>query len=241
MMATLLLVSGLSAGAIVARAKEADLKIQDFEARIRMEIYVDGSKKTRIFDMMLRRDGVDYRATLSLIEPPEMAGTRFIVSAERGESNRMWAYFPDLDIVRPVKGHDQDDPFLGSDISYNDLAGGAHLDDLTHQLLGEEDVDGAACYVMEGRPRHPIAYGKLEGWVRKDNFVTVKARFYDEKDRPLKEVHLTDLRELDGAVLAHRIEMKSLVTDRRTLLQMKDVRINQGLGQELFEVEALRK
>jgi len=237
--ATMLLSAQLSAGAIVAHAKEVDLKIRDLSARVRMEITVKGEAKHRVFRLMMRREGVDYRALITLLEPVAMEETRFLVVAERGSPNRQWAYFPDLDLVRPIAGRDQDDPFLGSDISYADLAGGAHLDDLAHRLVGEEDVEGVPCYVMEGIPRHRITYGKLRGWVRKDNFLTIRAVFYDEDGKPVKQARLTDVHEVDGVPIAHRIEMENLVAQSGTVLTLGELRINLGLPLELFSEDSL--
>ncbi|MGI9306915.1 MAG: outer membrane lipoprotein-sorting protein, partial [Gammaproteobacteria bacterium] len=164
----------LSAGAIVARVKDTEIRVRDVEATLTLEIEADGDTKTRKFTLALKRDGVDYRALVSLEAPRAMAGTKFLIHAARGKRNREWAFFPDLDLVRPISGKHQDDPFLNSDVTYADLAGGAHLDDLRHELLGEELVDGEACFVLEGTPRRTIAYGKLRGFVRKSDFVTIK-------------------------------------------------------------------
>ena len=240
MMGILLLLGQLSAGAIVAHVKEVDLRIRDYTASVHMEIVSQGETKERVFDLMLRRDGVNYRAVISLVEPQEMAGTRFLIVSERGKRNRQWAYFPNLDLVRSIAGRDQEDPFLGSDVTYADLSGGAHLDDLVHRLVGEEAVDGSTCYLMEGVPRHRTSYGKLRGWVRKDNFVTVRAVFFDNDEEPLKEARLSDILELDGVPLAHRIEMRSLITDSHTRLVLKDVKVNQDLPVELFTESALK-
>lgn len=240
MMTVVLLVGQLSAGAIVARAKEVDLQIQDLTARAHMEITSRGETKERVFDLMLRRDGVNYRALITLVAPLEMADTRFLIVSRRGKRNLQWAYFPDLDLVRSIAGRDQEDPFLGSDITYADLSGGAHLDDLVHRLLGEENVDGFSCYWMEGVPRHNTTYGKLQGWIRKDNFVTVRARFFDNNQKPSKEAHLGEILELDGIPLAHHISVRSLIGDSHTVLRLKNVRINQGLSAQLFTESALK-
>jgi hypothetical protein len=240
MMPVVVLVGQLSAGAIVAHAKEVDLEIQDLTARAHMEISSRGETKERVFELMLRREGVNYRAMIELVDPPGMAGTRFLIASQRGKRNRQWAYFPVLDLVRSIAGRDQEDPFLGSDITYADLAGGAHIDDLIHRLVREEDVDGWPCYMMEGIPRHQTSYGKLQGWVRKDNFVTVRARFFDRDEKPLKEANLGDVREIEGIPFAHRIAVRSLVEDSQTVLTLKDVRINQGLSPELFRESALK-
>ena len=238
-MTAVLLLAQLSAGAIVARAKEVDLQVHDLSARVHMEIIAEGAAKKRVFELIMQREGVDYRAVITLLEPAEMEGTRFLIVAQRGKRNRQWAYFPDFDLVRPIAGRNQDDPFLGSDISYADLAGAAHLDDLLHRLVGEEAIDGIPCYVMEGVPRHRIAYGKLQGWVRKDDFVTTKAVFFDEDLDPLKEARLTDIREVGGVPMAHRIEMKSLIGESKTVLSLDELRINQNLSPGLFTEAAL--
>ncbi len=237
----LALLSQISAGAIVARVKENDAKVRDFQAVARLEIEAGGETKTRIFDIWLLRGtkGVSYRAKIRLREPAEMEGTEFLILAERGKRNQEWAYFPDLALVREIAGKNEDDPFLGSDITYADLAGGAHLDDLRHRLLGEETVDGVLCYRMEGIPEHRIAYGKLIGFVRKSDFVPVKAEFFDREEKLLKEALLSDVRDLGGALLAHRMEVRRPAEARRSVLTFESVRVNVGLAPDAFTREAL--
>jgi outer membrane lipoprotein-sorting protein len=232
----------LSAPAIVARVKQQELRIEDLQASALLQITADGETKTRRFRLSMKREGVNYKALIELEEPRAMAGTKFLIHAERGKRNRQWAYFPDLELVRSIPGESQDDPFLGSDITYADLAGGAHLDDLEHAIVGEEVVDGEACYVMEGTPRHGIVYGKLRGFVRKKDFVNVKAQFFDQDGELMKRAHLSDIRELgDEIFLAHRIEVRAASGDSASVLTLSDTRINQGLAAESFTEEALSR
>lgn len=239
----LLVIAQISAGAIVARVKENEAKARDLQAVARLEIVAGSETRIRVFDFSLLRgeDTVSYRARVRLREPAEMKGTEFLIHAERGARNRQWAYFPDLDLVREIAGKNQDDPFLGSDITYADLAGGAHLDNLHHRLLGEETVGSEPCYVMEGVPRHRVAYGKLRGYIRKKDFMVVKADFLDQGGELLKEARLEDVRDLGGVLLAHRIEVRRPAEDRSTRLTFSEVRVNQGLPPETFTREALEK
>jgi outer membrane lipoprotein-sorting protein len=237
-----LMVAQISAGAIVARVKQQELRIEDMRASALLEITDGDETKMRRFSLSMKRDGVDYKALIALVEPRAMAGTKFLIDAERGKRNEQWAYFPDLDLVRSIPGKSQDDPFLGSDITYADLAGGAHLDDLLHDLVGEEVIDGEACYVMEGTPRHEIVYGKMRGFVRKKDFMNVKAEFYDQDGQLMKEARLTDIRDLgDGILLAHRIEVNNATTGSTTVLTLSDVRVNQALPEDLFTEDALSR
>lgn len=239
----LILFSQISAGAIVAHVKENEGKVRDLQAVVRIDIAAGGETKRRVFDFSLlrEREGVGYRARVRMREPPEMEGTEFLIHAERGKRNRQWAYFPDLDLVREIEGRSEDDPFLGSDITYADLGGGAHLDDLHHRLVGEDLVSSEPCYVMEGVPKHRVAYGKLRGFIRKRDFVVAKADFFGQEGELLKEALLSDVRELGGALLAHRIEVVRASEDRRTVLTFDDVRVNLGLDPASFAREALGK
>jgi len=239
---SVVLVAQISAGAIVARVKQQELRIEDLQASALLEITTGGEVKTRRFSLSMKREGVNYRAVIVLEEPRAMAGTKFLIQAERGKRNREWAYFPDLDLVRSIPGKSQDDRFLGSDITYADLAGGAHLDDLLHELIGEEVIDGEPCYIMEGTPRRDIVYGKFRGFIRKKDFVNTKALFFDRDGRLMKEAMLTDIRDLgDGILLAHRIEVKNATTDSTTVLTLSDVRVNESLSSELFTKDALSR
>jgi len=234
------LVAQISAGAIVARVKQQELRMEDLQASALLEITTGGEVKTRRFALAMKREGVDYRAVIVLEEPRAMVGTKFLIQAQRGKRNREWAYFPDLDLVRSIPGKSHDDPFLGSDITYADLAGGAHLDDLLHELVGEDVVDGEPCYIMEGTPRRKIVYGKFRGFISKKDFVNVKALFFDRNGGLMKEATLTDIRDLgDGILLAHRIEVKSATTDSTTVLTLSDVRVNEKVSAEAFTPEAL--
>jgi hypothetical protein len=157
---SILIASQISVGAIVARVKENEAKIHDLQATTRLTIAVEGETRHRVFEFSFLRqeETFGYRARIELLEPPEMEGTEFLIHAERGKRNREWAYFPDLGLVREIAGKGEDDPFLGSDITYADLAGGAHLDDLTHRLLREEAVNGEPCYVLEGTGERSIPF-----------------------------------------------------------------------------------
>jgi outer membrane lipoprotein-sorting protein len=241
-LAVVALAGQISAAAVVARVKENDVKIRDLKATAALQIVSSGETRTRSFELWLRREGVAYRARIRLLEPPSMRGTEFLVFAERGKRNEEWAYFPDLDLVREIPGKQQDDPFLGSDVTYADLAGGAHLDDLEHRLLGEDRVGSHPCYVMEGVPRHRIAYGKLRGYVRKSDFMTVAAEFFDHDGRMVKEARLSDIRDLGGGTLfAHHIELESATVDRKTVLTFRDVAVNEGIPAEWFRESGLGK
>jgi len=230
----------LSAPAIVARVREVDLRVRDLQAEVSMTIERGSETRRRRFRMIVQRDGPRYRSRIEVLEPAPMRGVRFLIHAERGKRNQQWSHFPDLALTRKIPGSRQDDPFLGSDVTYADLAGAAHLDDLKHSLLGEETVAGEPCWHLRGVPRRKIVYGALEGWVSQSRFTTVMAKFFDQDDGLIKTAKLEDLRMLDDSVwFAHRIVVES--HDSRTVLDFDAVRVNEGVDPSLLVAELLGK
>ena len=64
-----ILVAQISAGAIVARVKLQELRIEDLQASALLEITTGGEVKTRRFALSMKREGVNYRAIIALEEP----------------------------------------------------------------------------------------------------------------------------------------------------------------------------
>jgi hypothetical protein len=86
-----------------------------------------------------------------------------------------------------------------------------------------------------------VAYGKLRGFIRKKDVVVVKAEFFDHGGELLKQALLSDVRDLGGVLLAHRIEVKRPAEDRRTVLTFSEVKVNQSVAPDAFTREALGK
>jgi outer membrane lipoprotein-sorting protein len=181
------------------------------------------------------------------LSPADVKGTATLTMEHTGKEDDLWIYLPALEKVRRLVASNKKDAFVGTDFSYGDIIG-HKVDDWTHELTGEEVVDGHPCYVVTSVPRSDsvrsdTGYGKRVQWIRKDNFVGIKGEFFDETGKPLKtytahDVQLVD--KADGKWQAMHAEMANLKTGHRTVIRVADFKTNQGVKDDVFTTRTLQ-
>src|SRR5687768_11310963 len=147
---------------------------------------------------VLQPNGIDSTLLIRFLFPGDVKGTGYLQIQHHDREDDMWVYLPALKKVRRLVASNKKDSFVGTDFSYGDVIG-HKVEEWTHRLLREETVDGAACYVIESLPRSDTVannsgYSKRMTWVRKDNFVSPRAEFWDTAGQPLKRIAASDIR-----------------------------------------------
>ena len=184
-------------------------------------------------------------------KPASDKGTSFLTWEHKNKDDDQWLYLPALKRVRRISAADKHKSFMGTDFSYNDMAP-PHPDEFTHKLLGEEKVDDNDCYLVESahktytgdaayKNKKKYQYSKMISYIRKDNYMLIKARFFDKKGRESKEFHARDIKKIDGIWTSLVVEMKKLKTGHRTILTTTDIKYNTGIGDKFFSQRELKK
>jgi outer membrane lipoprotein-sorting protein len=175
-------------------------------------------------------------------------GTAILTIEHADQDDDIWVYLPALKKVRRLVAANKKDSFAGTDFSYGDVIG-HKVEEWEHRLLGEEEVDGQPCYVIESLPRDETVksnsgYARHHSWVRKDNFVTIKEEFWDEAGQPLKAFRGLAVRLVDpdrGKWRPMRLEATNLQTDHHTVIQFDDFQVNQHPADEFFTPRSLER
>ena len=96
------------------------------------------------------------------------------------------------------------------------------LSEDAHTLVGEEDLDGKPCYVVESVPITESIYGKKRQWIRKDDFTTIQIHYYDRKQDLLKTQKITWIR--DGKMRVYKeLDVRNVQTGHRTIYTITDL------------------
>jgi len=174
--------------------------------------------------------------------PPDAKGTGFLIwdYAEEGKVDGLWLYLPSLRKVSTISSRDQNDAFMGSDLTFADM-GQRRLDEDTHELIGEKPCDGKTCYVVESRPKDSgSAYSKRVFWILKDEWRPVKIEYFDQKKEPLKVQTITWQKSGDLWVWKEAT-VKNLQTGHSTVFEISNLKVNNGLRDDLFTERMLRR
>ncbi|MBE9571676.1 MAG: outer membrane lipoprotein-sorting protein [Proteobacteria bacterium] len=218
---------------------------------VTMEMYSKhGKKRVRKLKTtaLLMKDGVNEKRLLRFLYPPDIKGTGFLVIEHSEGDDDMWLYLPTLRKSRRKLASNKKDSFLGTEFSYGDIVG-PKVEEYEYRQMGEEQIDGISCYVIEAVPAskdilRDYGYSKRINYIKTDNFTTVKAIFFDKYGKPLKTLSCFDPVEVDSENhkwFIKRREMVNHKNGRRTILELEKIQINIGIKEDLFTVRYLER
>lgn len=135
--------------------------------------------------------------------------------------------------------------WMGSDFTNDDLVRESSLvKDYTHQLLGEEIIDGFECYKAELIPLDdaPVVWGKVLMWISKKELHWLKAEFYDEDGYLVNTEILTDVKKMDDRVMPTRMEMIPADEEgHKTVLIFNDMKFNIKINESFFSQQNMKR
>ncbi len=187
------------------------------------------------------KDGFESK-TLFLTEfPPDQRGVGFLIwdYNKVGQADDLRLYLPSLKQVRRMTTREQDDAFMGSDLTFADL-GQRELDEDTHTLLKTEKCGTGECYVVQSVPKDKESlYGKKLTWVPATDFTPQRIDYYDRKGDLLKTQTIEWQRPNDIWAWK-RAEVKNVQTSHKTLFEISDLKNNVGLTDDEFSERILK-
>ena len=199
-------------------------------------------KRVRVMSSFGKDYGKDTKKLMAFKEPRDIKGTAFL-SWEYDDPSRdddKWLYMPALRKVRRISGASTNDYFMGSDFTYDDM-GDRNVDEDDHVLLGEEALNGQACWKIKSIPREDDSlYDEKIIWVSQKAHKTVKAEYYDAQGL-IKTYTVEDLREHQGFWTVFKMKMENHREKHITLMTLTEVEYNTGVDDGFFSVNTISR
>ena len=237
--------------AIVGAADEARLIVEESQRRsdARSQRYVGllqvFDAKGRISDKRwtLERLGAhgDSKMVLRFTAPAEVKGLALLVVNHPDRASDQWMWTPAIERDRRIALQDRSTRFFGTDFSFEDLEE-RDVQQYDYALLGEEAVEGAACWRIQSIPKRTKVsqYSRSVVWIRKDHYTPVRIENY-AKDQVVRRLNYSDLQNVQGIWTARQLEMMDLRRGSRTRLTLEKLQYNVPLKEEEFTLQALRR
>lgn len=232
------------ASQIVARIVEADLwGMGGGEVNARAVVTEKGGKQRSLaFDAKSRKHAPPLgKSLITFHAPADVAGMKFLqIQSGEGDDER-FLYAPELKRSRRIAGGSRGESFMGTDFSYADLDA-RDLRQSASTRKPDESVGKFDCYRVEVTPKNSDAiYGRLDIWVRKDNFVPLKWVMFDKQLTPIKTLIAKELQRIDGRWLITGSRMIDSRTGRSTDLLLEKIDRTSSIPFEAFSVRAMEK
>jgi hypothetical protein len=202
-------------------------------------------------------DGISYKDLVLFTSPTVIKGLGILswMYIDPKKEADQWLWLPSLKRIRKVSQAQADDSFLGSDFTVEEITT-RRFEDETYQFLREEKFKGFTsefnkktyhkdtdCFVIEARPKKsPWYYSKRIVWIDKNTGGDIFHEIYDPKGRLYKIIFKNyEILNVSGRDYATQtyLEVKDLRTEHKTVIEMRNIKFDQGLSEDLFTTVAL--
>lgn len=181
------------------------------------------------------------RVVLRFTAPPEVKGVALLIVNHPDRASDQWMWTPAIERDRRIALQDRSTRFFGTDFSFEDLEE-RDVNQYEYSLLGDETIDGAACWKIQSTPRQGRSsqYTRSIVWIRQDNYAFARIESYI-KDVAVRRLDYGDIQNVQGFWTARRLEMNDLRRGSRTRLTLDKLQYNVPMKEEDFTLQALRR
>src|SRR5262245_59717970 len=136
------------------------------------------------------------KVVIRFTTPPEVKGVALLIVNHPDRSSDQWMWTPAIGRERRFALQDRSSRFFGTDFTFEDLEE-RDVDQYEYRMLGEDAVDGAACWKIESRPiKAKISqYTSSVLWIRKDNYVPARVDSF-RGDRLARTLRYSDVQQV---------------------------------------------
>jgi hypothetical protein len=180
------------------------------------------------------------KAVLRFVAPAEVKGVALLIANHPDRASDQWMWTPALQRERRIALQDRSTRFFGTDFSFEDLEE-RDVGQFNYRLVGDEAIDGAACWRIESIPSQKkiSQYTKSEVWIRKDTHALAQVESYI-KTEVVRRLKYSDFVQQQGIWTGRRLEMTDLRRKSRTILTLEKLEYNVPLRDQDFTLQALR-
>ncbi|MBI3074579.1 MAG: outer membrane lipoprotein-sorting protein [Deltaproteobacteria bacterium] len=219
--------------ALLKKADAANNPFADQTFRIKMIVReADGREDERELRVW-QKGGVKRRVTF--LAPADVRGMSVVIE----DSATMYVYLPAFKKVRRIAMHARNATFMGSDFTYDEMAAVRWASDWTAKRV--DDDDGRIVLALTGRKRRNTHRRTMKVWLDPKTRLSSKIEYYDTEGRLKKTETRGGLTQIDGVTTQTQISMTDAASGHSTHLTVVDLKVNQGLGDNLFSRRSLER
>lgn len=179
--------------------------------------------------------------------PSAIEDTAFLsLDRRKTTDDENWLYLPATDRVRRLPTSERGDFFMGTDLTYGDIKDNFKFADEDWQFSGcaeqQRLADDLPCLVGVARSAKvakELGYGRFVASIDPDTWFPRRIRYFDPKDRELKEVVIERQEQIGGAWTAMAFTLKNLQNEHSTSVSFTEMEYRPELPSAVFAADAL--
>lgn len=196
-----------------------------------------GAVSERLIDQFSKDGANGINRTLIVFQrPAAVAGTRFLTVENKSGGSDKWIFLPSFGKVRRIAATEGSGSFMGTDLSYDDIASAdrdVSLD--THTLLREDTLDGKAVYVVESVPKaKDYQYTKMIQWIGKTDKIAHKLELYNKRGVLYKTMEVLSVKNIQGYDTPVKSRMTTVTAGTSTTIDVDTIIYDDAVPEGMF-------
>lgn len=235
-----LLSTQLPAQDALAIVKEADQRARGVSSsRGEMKMTIVRPTWQREITMKSWSKGTDHSLTL-ITAPARDKGAAFLK-----REKEIWNWQPTIDRTIKLPPSMMMQSWMGSDFTNDDLVRESSIvNDYSHKLLDEEEIDGRLCYKIEliPNPDAAVVWGKIYSWISKDDYLQLKSEFFDEDGYLINTMLGREVKLLGNRLLPTRLEMIPADEEgHKTVVEHLSLIFDEPIKESFFSIQNMKR
>lgn len=218
------------AASILKKMDATVAAIKDKSVTMKMVMVNLKSSKEEVKEAVLLQKGLNMK--LFRYTAPKSDEGISTLSLPNGE---IYVYLPLFKKPKKITNLAESGAFNSSDFSIEDMATQAYADKYTPTLI----TTNQTTYVLNLVPKDPKSpYSRLVVFVNKSTYYAEQIEYYDSKNNAVKKA-IYHYKKVSNLWVADEVSMEDLKKKHKTTLYMSNIKLNQGLADNLFTLENL--
>ncbi len=227
---TSIALSAQDAATVLARMDATIFAIKDRSVNMRMVMTNLKSGKEKVKEAVLYQKDMD-KKLFRYTAPESDAG----ISTLALPNSEIYVYLPMFKKPKKITNLAESGVFTSSDFSIDDMASQTYAEKYTPEILSSE----GDAFVLNLTPKDekPV-WARVEVHVDKRFYYPVRIDYFNKKDE-LEKQALYKYTEISGYWVTEEVSMEDMKKEHKTTLYMSDIKVNQGIKDDLFTLENL--
>lgn len=174
------------------------------------------------------------RRLVQFKSPANVAGLSVLI---RGGDIHL--YLPQFRRIRRIATHVKNQPFMGTDLSFDDL--GSLQYSKGYDVAGAtKTAEGGTLLTLTPKKGSGKAYKKIEVKMRKDNLLK-SVTFFNRKGKKVKRMVRSQFKKVKKYLFPYRLKVCDLVKEHCTVVQMSKIQMDTGIRSKFFTRRFLKR
>jgi len=157
----------------------------------------------------------------------------------------MWTWTPSIGRLTKLPPSMMSQGWMGSDYTNDDiLKESSVVNDYTHEIIGEEEIEGRVCYKIKltAKENAAVIWGHQIRWIDKTDYLFLKSELYDEDAYLIRTEVGSEIKLMDGRLIPTRLELIPAEEDgNKTIVVFETLEFNKQIDDGFFSQQNMKR